>query len=371
MSAYITPITTAAILFPFLAALAVVPYALWQYRKYGSISKLKLLVVFSFCFYLLCAYFLIILPLPDRNVVAHLTTPRYNLVPFTAARYFFKTTVLNITQPATYLAALRQPGFIQPFFNLVLTIPFGLFLRYIWGVSLKKAVLASFCLSLFFELTQLSGLYFIYPRPYRLFDVDDLILNTSGGTLGYLIEPLFVKLFPTIEQLNQEAEKERNIASFWRRLLALVIDLFIFNLIFQILGAVIKPLATQNYSIYLIGVFIYFVLVPMLAQGSTLGKKLVKIKIVAVNEQPVGFGPLLVRQFLLYGVVFGNLDYFLPFVLKAFTAANGQHLAFYLTILALSGIFFVLCLLNALVLLLKKNSRMFYERLTKTREIGY
>ena len=31
-----------------------------------------------------------------------------------------------------------------------------------------------------FELTQLSGLYFIYPRSYRLADVNDLINNTVG-----------------------------------------------------------------------------------------------------------------------------------------------------------------------------------------------
>ena len=31
----------------------------------------------------------------------------------------------------------------------------------------------SFLLSLFFEVTQLTGLYFLYPGSYRLFDVDD------------------------------------------------------------------------------------------------------------------------------------------------------------------------------------------------------
>ena len=54
-----------------------------------------------------------------------------------------------------------------------------------------KTMIASFCLSLFFELTQLSGLYFIYPRPYRLFDVNDLVTNTLGGIIGFVVTPLF------------------------------------------------------------------------------------------------------------------------------------------------------------------------------------
>ncbi len=42
-----------------------------------------------------------------------------------------------------------------------------------------------------------NGLFFIYPKAYRLFDVDDLIINTTGGILGYLVTPLFQKLLPT------------------------------------------------------------------------------------------------------------------------------------------------------------------------------
>lgn len=372
MSAYLTPIITAIVIFPILAALAVVPYALHQYRRFGSISKLKLLIFFSFCFYLLCAYFLVILPLPDRAAVAKLTTARYNLVPFTAARYFFKTTVLRLTVPATYVVALKQSGFIQPFFNLMLTLPFGLYLRYIWHVSFKKALIASFCLSLFFELTQLSGLYFIYPRSYRLFDVDDLILNTSGGLIGFAIEPVFAKIFPSIEQLNQDAASERLVASFWRRFLALLIDLFIFNLVSDMITTRSHQLSNQNYGIYLVEVLIYFVAIPYFWQGGTLGKHLVKIRMVGVDEQRLGLLPLLFRQFLLFGVMLGNVRFLIPSLLQWISDAKSQHvLAFYFTGLAICGAFLLLCALNTLVLLLKKNSRMFYERVTKSHEIGY
>ena len=54
----------------------------------------------------------------------------------------------------------------------------------------------TFLLSLFFELTQLTGLNFIYPRQYRLFDVDNLMINTLGGILGYFIMNKLKVLLP-------------------------------------------------------------------------------------------------------------------------------------------------------------------------------
>ena len=49
---------------------------------------------------------------------------------------------------------------------------------------MKKIVLISFALTLFIEVGQLTGLFFIYSRSYRLCDVDDLSCNTLGGFLG-------------------------------------------------------------------------------------------------------------------------------------------------------------------------------------------
>lgn len=92
---------------------------------------------------------------------------------------------------------------IQPLFNIVLTIPFGVYLRYFFKIDFKKTILFSFALSLFFELTQLSGLYGIYPRPYRLFDVDDFLLNTTGGLIGFAFEPLLTFVLPTRASLDQ------------------------------------------------------------------------------------------------------------------------------------------------------------------------
>jgi glycopeptide antibiotics resistance protein len=51
-------------------------------------------------------------------------------------------------------------------------------------LGIRRSVLLAFGLSLAAELSQLTGLWGLYPCSYRKFDVDDLLLNTSGGALG-------------------------------------------------------------------------------------------------------------------------------------------------------------------------------------------
>ena len=59
---------------------------------------------------------------------------------------------------------------------------------------------------MFFELTQLTGLYFIYPKPYRLFDIDDLLLNTTGGVLGYFLFGLIEKHLPSRDKIDEDSK---------------------------------------------------------------------------------------------------------------------------------------------------------------------
>ena len=69
---YLNTIKTAIIFFPFLALFFTIPYILQQYHKYGSINKLRSLIVYSFILYLLVVYFLVILPLPSIEEVINM-----------------------------------------------------------------------------------------------------------------------------------------------------------------------------------------------------------------------------------------------------------------------------------------------------------
>ena len=196
---YTETIKTAMMFFPFIALLISVPFILREYHNYGSISFMRFLIIYSFAFYLLCAYFLIILPLPSISDVASLDIPRTQLIPFKFIYDLVFDTSFNIKK------LMNLSSFYVPLFNILLTIPFGMYLRYFFKYDLKKTILASFLLSMFFELTQLSGLYFIYPRNYRLFDVDDLIINTNNilpnilpNLLGCFILPILVVIVKNI-----------------------------------------------------------------------------------------------------------------------------------------------------------------------------
>ena len=64
--------------------------------------------------------------------------------------------------------------------------------------SLYNIHIPVFFLTLFCELTQVSGLYGIYPAPYRIFDINDLMFNTLGGVLGHIIAPSLTHKLPEI-----------------------------------------------------------------------------------------------------------------------------------------------------------------------------
>ncbi|WP_057912164.1 VanZ family protein [Peribacillus muralis] len=72
------------------------------------------------------------------------------------------------------------------FYNLILLFPLGVYLGILYQVKrVQKAVIIVLYTSLAIEILQpiLSSFGFIFNRS---FDVDDLILNTLGGGLGFL-----------------------------------------------------------------------------------------------------------------------------------------------------------------------------------------
>ena len=65
MGDYPVVILQAFILFPIVAFLFTLPYVVFNYHKYGSVLSLRIIIVYSFILYLMCIYFLVILPLPS------------------------------------------------------------------------------------------------------------------------------------------------------------------------------------------------------------------------------------------------------------------------------------------------------------------
>ena len=112
MSSYMEPIRFAIVVFPFLALAISTIFFVYEYRKYGTFIISRAVILYSFVFYLLCAYFLVILPLPPKEVVAQMTGPKIEWHLFASWENFRRNTVLVLSEPSTYLPAMRQSVFL-------------------------------------------------------------------------------------------------------------------------------------------------------------------------------------------------------------------------------------------------------------------
>ncbi|MGP3639293.1 VanZ family protein [Lentilactobacillus hilgardii] len=302
MSQYVSVIYTAVILFPFLAILITLPILLVNYHRYGALPKWNIFMLYTFVFYIMCAYFLIILPLPTQSFVNQLKTPTHNFIPFTFIIEFFKYNPFSLFHPGTWLAALKAPTVIQPAFNIFLTVPFGFYLHYYFRRNWKQTFLMSFCLSLFFEVTQYTGLYGIYSRPYRLFDVDDLILNTTGGLLGFWIAGWLGKVLPSRESVQSHTLSHSHSVSAVRRLTALAIDLILISILSSLIALIIQR---HDWVETFMAWFILVIILEVFFQRS-FGMQLVRIRVTNKFGNQAKWYQVILRNVISYGVIGGT-----------------------------------------------------------------
>ncbi|WP_315794042.1 VanZ family protein [Paenibacillus sp. BIC5C1] len=309
MSPYVFPVQTAFFIFVLIAMFLLVPWLIYGYRKDGFFSWSRFGVSFSFIFYLLAAYCLVILPFPTtRNTCAQQAadTVYYNLVPFTFVKDIMKETPIIWSQPSSYMGMIQGRAFLQVLFNVMLLMPLGVYIRYFWQKRSywKQALLSGFGLSLFFEITQITGFYGFYDCPYRLFDVDDLLLNTSGTVFGFFAAPILLALFPSRASIQAKSEQilEQDKVYPVPQLLALIIDgvvvVFLSNLmsIFNWSNTNVI-VSTLNTVIAMLFVFFF---IPSLRDGKTPGSALMRFRYVNRETGEPSSASLFKRLLALY-----------------------------------------------------------------------
>lgn len=350
MEVYLESIKTAFLIFPVLAFLITLPYLIFQYHKYGSVPLIRSSIVYTFILYLLTAYFLVILPLPSKEEVLMMPTKAPQLIPFA----FIKDFVDAIKESSNIIAFFKEPIVYTILFNIAITVPFGIYLRYYFKKKWYTVIIYTFLLSLYFEITQGTGLYGLYPKAYRLFDVDDLIVNTFGGFLGYLITPLITFFLPEREEIDKISYKKGKNVSIYRRLLAFLIDIFVFStLMFVIL--VITNFNSISIPL-IIAITIYYILLPTLT-NYTVGKYLVKIKLSSKGKYKHLF--TFIRQFILYFmIVFGPI-----IAIEYKNYIPGLILLFYI-------LFLIYSYFEIFLKFFGRKKPLIYERLTKTENIS-
>lgn len=353
MTKYKIAILASIFIYPVLAFVFTIPYMIYQYRKYGSINKLRTVIIYSFIFYLLSCFFLIILPLPNRNSIARTSRfTRLNLRPFETVRRFFTDSGFSLHDRSTWRAALRTEAFEVPFFNIIMFIPLGIYLRYYFEQDFFDTVLIALLLSAFFELTQFTGLYFIYPTSYRICDVDDLIQNTSGGIIGYMICPLFAAILPTREEMDAKSYRIGQRVSTMRRAVAMAIDM---GICFTI-TTFIRHHFQLDLPIGTIISIIYFVVLTVTFSGQTIGSRILNFCAVNKPSKLAGRGALLAIEFSL-------LPSLAIYVIRAIMDSPSLSAAMGSSAL----MFIIMAYLVVLLLKLLLNKPLLYDRILHTK----
>ncbi len=163
-STYLLPVQVAVTLFPLVTALIMVPAAVHGYRRRGRPGGWPVLVFYSFVFYLLAALLQTVMPLP-AHTSAFCSTARYAESPQLEPFDFYPrlASASGGDWSVSILAGL--PVTWTTVLNALLLFPLGIYLRYYLRKSLLPATGLAFATSLFFEMTQYTGLWFVYACP--------------------------------------------------------------------------------------------------------------------------------------------------------------------------------------------------------------
>nr|WP_281392013.1 VanZ family protein [Brachybacterium halotolerans] len=186
--------------------------------------------------------------------------------------------------------AVTSWAVLQAALNVVLFVPLGLAVRGMLRRGVLTATALGALVSLAIEATQYTGLWGIYDCSYRIADVDDLILNTTGALVGALLAPLLLHWWmPSPEQLT--ARRSHRVSGM-RRLLGMVVDLiavglvgFLFDLgravvelVFTTDARQVHELGEPGQALLLVLAFAVVFALPALGRsGASLGQRAVGI----------------------------------------------------------------------------------------------
>ncbi|MBC7959836.1 MAG: VanZ family protein [Vallitaleaceae bacterium] len=139
-----------------------------------------------FLFYLMfLAYMLFLSPAFGRNAAV---VREYNLIPL--------KTIKNYIQYREYVNS--QTLFINIFGNILAFVPMGFFIPIIFRN--KRHLMEVFFFSSIISL----GVEFLqYRFVVGSFDVDDILLNTAGGILGYILFLMIYRSYRKIRNKNR------------------------------------------------------------------------------------------------------------------------------------------------------------------------
>lgn len=292
MTAHQSSAVVAILIGVILLPVCFIPYVAWSYRRRGTLSLGNALIAAGTLIYLMALWTYTILPLPDPETLdCSVGGVAPQLVPFA-----------SLAEIDIAAHGWRDPMLVQLVANVALFVPFGMLLRHVVAPRHPAwLVLAGFGTSLLIEITQLTGVFGAYSCAYRMFDVDDLITNTTGAAIGVLLAPA-LRLIPGQRRLPEDQPQE---VTRGRRLLGMFVDflsvLLVSFLIYLPIGLWAKDSGSgQTYTqlngwVQLAVTVALLLAVPWRARGATLGQLVTYVRPVGADGGPPSSTARLIR----------------------------------------------------------------------------
>lgn len=287
MASYWETARTGFLAFVGIGLLVLVPLVSLHYWRFGRVEPRRAFVLYGLLAYGLVALALIFLPFPDDPARVCQGEQMLSTVPF---QWW---TDMNNNMAANgrsgVLAMVQSQAFQQQLFNVALFVPLGVVLRKAYGKGPLAVIAIALGLSLAVEVVQYTGNFGYYACPYRIADVDDLISNTFGGLLGWMVGPAAL-VVPRVPG-SDESSAPLGTVTVPRRLLGLVAEL--------VLVLAIAELVLHSDPRWALCVVVAFrVVLPAVARGKTIGGWLMRYRIRGEDGSPANPLQIVLRELL-------------------------------------------------------------------------
>ena len=180
LAGYTENFLLALVLWPFASVVLTLPILAWVYHRDGRPRFGTVVSTYLAVLYVLGLGCFTLWPLPSGNAGPGISYGiPWQLDPLAFVRDFAREGASTLPQIA---------------FNVVLFMPLGFIAGRLLRWGLWRSVVVGLLASLAIEVAQGTGLFGVYPYAYRTADVDDLILNLCGASIGFPFGLLAVKL---------------------------------------------------------------------------------------------------------------------------------------------------------------------------------
>lgn len=212
LSTFSDSFSIAVLMWPLLSLLLTLPFLFALYRRDGWLALSAVFAIYAAILYAIGLICFTLYPLPSGDSGPGIT---YGIEP-----------ILN---PLNFINDISKDGIravFQLVFNVVLFVPLGFIAKTLLKLKLPIAFLLALTCTCLIETAQLTGLFGMYPFAFRTFDVDDIICNTLGGSigwmLGYLVDRLIMEDSTEPPTITHDPKFIRRCVTFWTD--AMIID---------------------------------------------------------------------------------------------------------------------------------------------------